>query len=638
MRFFLLCLLLLIGLAPRAHAFSRPYQPVGNYVRQSPLVVVADIETQNENPFATVITVREVLKTADPMIVAGETICLPLGPSRWIVPREASVVVVIMAPDWTRNSDNKNWPVSEVYQTPEQILAARALVQVYGKSGERAQLLALQKLLGTSKFLDEQWLADLNRMRERANFDLALSNYETLDAEKRLKLLRWLGGVGDARAVPLLLSALESPEKSERGVAASALHSHFPDAPGVRAAFEKLLADPENRALALLYIKARAPELVEKTFAELPVATPPLSPSQRAQLLLKAGQISGARAAYFEAVQSPGETWSVLWAAEKLLPLLESPADKTRLRALLVARWQNEKFDYLQTRTFAELLRALPDPSNVPILLELLDAPKIAGVLLDEETVRTATFALLELGAEARQRGAARGVDAIRKYMASGQGISSNEVIFYGCQLAWLADDDTWRDLPAQIPASAREFFGSLNALRAAANSADEARNLATLVGGFERSEQGNARGWIIARLRELRAPVAVAPLLKALQAQPNDRYGTEIQAALVSIGGAPVEAGAEALLSDQSAEVRVVALGLLHSLRGAAARPLLRQIVSQGAPADRIRAVELLGYIGTADDLPLLLPLTDFWENPRDLQSRAAQAVAAIRSRIESV
>ncbi len=639
MRKILLCLLLcagFVGFAPCAHAFKRAYRPVGDYVRASPLVVVADISTREAPRFETVFTVREILKNEGAPVSPGQTLAFPIGRTMWIVPREASAAVVVMAPDWDAPASRQR-PVSEVYQVPEPIAAARALVEIYRAPAERAQLVALQKRLGTNKFLDEQWLADLNRMRERENFDLALSSYEILDAEKRPKLLQWLGGTGDARAVPLLLSALDSPEKSERGVAASALQYHFPDAPGVEAAFEKLLANPANRALALRYMSARSPELVEKTAAESPAATPPRSASQRAQKLLKAGQISGARAAYFEAVQTDEATWPLLWDAEKLLPLLESPADKTRLRALLVARSQNEKFDYLHQRTFAILLRALPDAANVPIWLELLDAPKIAGVLLDEETVRTATFALIELGAGARQRGAARVLAATKKYLASGRGIASNEMIFFACQLAWLADDSTWRDLPAQMPVSAAEYFASLNALRAAANSADEARGLAALVGGFERSEQGNARGWIIARLRELRAPIAVAPLLKALQAQPNDRYSTEIKTALTEIGGAPVEAGAEALLRDESAEVRVAALELLHSLRGAALRPLLRQIVSEGAPADRIKAVELLGYAGTADDLPLLLRLADFWENPRDLQSRAAQAVAAIRSRIES-
>ena len=627
MRVFLLCLLLIFCAAPRAHAFSRVYQPVGDYVRAAPLVIIADIATEGANR---VLTIREVLKQdeAAPLKV-GQTIALPLGITMYIVPSAAKNAAVVMAPAWKTDKSGNGLLVNEVYQTSDQIAAVRALIEIYRLPDERARLVALQNQIGrNNKWLDEQWLADVRCMEQRENFGLALESYNALDSDNRAKLLSWLGDVGDARALPLLLRALDDADKSVRATAARTLQFRFPDAPGVTAAFERLLPDAERRPLVLRYLSMRAPDLVAPYAAEIQSTA-----WQLARGALENGEAESARTQYFALAASSDGLWVTLGAAEALLPLIETRADKDKLRSLVIARVTRETPDYLQAAQAVALLRGLPDAANISVLIKLL-IPDSRNTWNWDEVASAATFALLELGDEARQQGAARAVDAAKTRLARGQSIDSREATFYVSALAWLADDATWRDLPAQLSPAAADAFAALQPLRKAATSAHEARDLAQLVAGFLGSWEGNSRAWIIHRLGDLRDPVAVAPLFEHLTRYPNQGYSGEIERALLAIGGESVEQGALALLRSNEPALRASALEMLHQLRGPAVRPILLETLRNGDESDRIEAVTLLGYVGLPADVPLILPFADFWQTEGNLQTRAAGALANIRDR----
>ena len=231
----------MFGLAPRAEAFSRVYRPIGDYLRESPLVIMADISTRQTPQFETVFTVREILKNrAQTPVAVGQTLAFAAGRTRWIVPPDARGAIVVMAPNWDLPATHAPRPISEVYRTPAQIAAVRALVPVYENSGERARLLALQALAGQgNRFLDEQLLADVGRMRERDNLSIALESFDRLETEDQARLLGLLGTIGDARAVPLLIRALDAPDKSVWASAVRQLSLGFANAPAANAALRK---------------------------------------------------------------------------------------------------------------------------------------------------------------------------------------------------------------------------------------------------------------------------------------------------------------------------------------------------------------------------------------------------------------
>lgn len=631
MRSFLLCLFLLIGVAPRADAFSRAYRPVGDYVRESPLVIVADIATQDANPFATILTIREVLKTEDDSIVAGGQIKIPLGISRWIVPREAQNALVVMAPSGKRETDNGGLRVSEVYQTPEQIFAARALIAVYRAPDERARLLALQQLAGqNNKFLDEQLLADLSRIRNRDNFDVALESYDRLETENRVNLIQLLGTIGDARALPLLIAATRAPDAKIWRAAIAQLTYRFPDAPGLNEALRALLADAERRPFVLDYLAQRDPNVPTRLSQMKPTTW------MRARSALESGDTVAARAALFAVIDQDAEPkygFSTIMAARELIPLAQTEADKTRLRGALFARLQTNS-DYLSITQIIELLRQLPAPENIAALLPVLaPPPDTISVFTWHQPAREATFALLELGAQARQNATAFIVKSLRARAAGTPQMSDHETAIYSFELAWLADDATWKSAAQISPAIARQL-AQTQPLRDAAQSKNEAQALAALLPDTNNQLQNRSDLWIIARLGELGDGVAVAPMLAELKRAPYAGRDQEFKRALLQIGGASARDGALELMDFPEPSQRVVGMDVLRELPDFDVRPLLLKILAGQDVSDKTHAIFLLGYVGTPQDLPVLEKLADFWTTDLAYQSRALDAIAGIRER----
>ncbi len=627
MRFFTVCcfcLTLLCGAAPRAHAFSRSYRPIGDYVRESPLVIIADISTSDAPPFDTTLEVRETLKgDAKP----GERLAIPLGITRWVVPAQAQNVAVVMAPDWRCGARGNGLLVSEVYQTPDQIAAVRALVEVYRAPGERARLRALRALAGQGNaFLDEQLVADLSRMRERANFEIALAGYARLQTSDQVKLIQLFGTIGDARALPLLLGALDAPEPQIWRAAAAVLTRRFPDAPGVSESLRKWLPDSARRPLVLGYLARRDPTL------KLPAVTP--TNWMRAEKSLQDGDLAAARAAFFAVVDADAESkygFSTIWAAQKLVPLVQTETDKTRLRRALWARLQTNS-DYSSVTQIIELLRALPAPENVAALLPKLSPPTDElSVFLWHQPARAATFALLELGAGARQRGAASVGETLR---TRGK-ISDEQAAIAVCELAWLADDATWKNA-AQIAPKIASRIATLQPLRDAAQSKDPARALAALLPDTQNRWQNHADLWIIARLGELGDPIAVEPLLAELKRAPYAGRDQEFKRALLQIGGDKARDGALELLGFPEPSQRALGLDVLSQLPGYDARPLLLKTLAGDDQDDKIQGIFLLGYVGTPEDLPVLEKLADFWTTDLAYQRSATDAIAGIRLRYE--
>jgi HEAT repeat protein len=600
---------------------------MGNYVRAAPLIVIADINTLGRPKFEQVLTVREVLR-GDARV--GERITIPSGLVRYIVPREAQNVAVLFTRDWQKSS----FPVAEVYQQPAEIAALREFITIYALSDERAQLLALQaRASDANPLFATQLIADFARMREPQNFDVVLSSFDLLDEVHRASLLELLERIGDERALPLLIAALRSPQPKVSYSAWHALSFYFPGAPGVTEAFRRLGQDPATRDLAFSYLSKHDAALA----ATFPQPMPNLW--QQAQQQVKEGNLAAAQSTYFALIEKESEAnWTSLEAARTLLPLLDQ-GGKVRLRGLLSSMLARQTATSGGAEGGVAMLRALRHESNTAALLHLLHDPRDAPYSTWDSTARAATFALLELSPAARQSATTRVLQKIQTRLVPGAKLRFNEETLYFCQLAWLADDATWQTAIAKWPKNLSLQLTALQALRDATTAKNEAAALATLLPDNQNRWQGDSNRWIIARLGDLRDPVAVDALFGELVRSRFSGTSGDIKAALISIGGtaagkATVESGALGLLRHEAHDLRASAMDILRALQNERMRPLLRRILTENDLGDRAHAVFLLGYVGQPEDLPLLVPLADFWKGDRAIQARAASAIVGIRER----
>jgi hypothetical protein len=208
-----LTVILLLALAGDTHA-SRMHRPMGDYVRDAQLIVLADTRKGGERGHDRFATVREVIK-GDPN-PAGTEITLPLAMSTADVrvPTPATGLALLMTHD---EAAKKQWRVLEAYAKPEEISAVRKLVEVYAIAGERKQLLALrEKAVAGDPYCIDQLLSDLAKMRDPANFDLMPKTYATLAPAHQAKLVETMARTNDSRAVPTLIEAMQSSRKSQR--------------------------------------------------------------------------------------------------------------------------------------------------------------------------------------------------------------------------------------------------------------------------------------------------------------------------------------------------------------------------------------------------------------------------------------
>ncbi|MDQ2732798.1 MAG: HEAT repeat domain-containing protein, partial [Armatimonadota bacterium] len=284
-----LCLSLSRALA----AGEGPYRTVGDVVREASLVAVVDTAPQG---YDTLITFREIIK-GDPALV-GKAFVLPQAYSsrNAYVPQNAKGIVVALVADW----DNKKPdPVMEVYQDAVHIEAARTLAKIDQLPTERDQLLAVAgRFNNPNRLYREAALSDFRKMREPGNFPILTGLFNRTDVEGQRSLVTLMKDIGDLRAVPLLIGALDSPDRSVRLGAADALYWTFPGAPGVTAAFRHHLNVSELQITAGKYLAKRDPFLRTASYLQE-------GKFSRAERLGREGDAAGAKTLWLQIVEDP---------------------------------------------------------------------------------------------------------------------------------------------------------------------------------------------------------------------------------------------------------------------------------------------------------------------------------------------
>ena len=633
----LLLLLLCLSLAPCAHA-RRGFQALDVNIRQSDLIVIADTRP-GEKPtvrplrFSTLLSIDTVLKGDQKW--AGQTLDLPRTLSfENPLPNEAKNIAVLLK-RYQSPAGEETWGVQETYASPAEIAAITALIPIYALPSERAQLLALRTLwTSENPVLRAQWIADLGTMHETENFDLLLDFFPRADVESQKRLIEIMGRIGDQRALPLLIAMLENEKADEKLRYSSAwqLNFYFHGAPGVTNAFRHVFATAKGnlQVLAARYLNEREPDA--KYQAGLPAPTA----WQRAEKKRESGDLGGARALWWQVLATPDtDDFARRWAAVRILPIASAEKARFRDATLSLVQRDSQVDNYLWRRDDAQILRAMAQPADVDLLLSLSDK---SGN--DDVTRREVALALHELGGAAQEKAAARWLQNLTKNSA---GQAANIPHPDLLALAWLGSDDDWQRAQTILGANWSRGGKFLDALKTAAHAKDEGAALNDLL---ERTlaEPGDLQpttlGWLVFRLGDLADARAVPALTKFLL-----KYGTydnySVTQALTRIGqkdatseAIVVAAMTSVLAQPDKDRIGGQAVQIIADLQRERARPLLRSIVSGDDSGPKMEAMSALSRVGTPEDLPVLLPLADFWTAPRGLQYWAVDAVTHLRQR----
>jgi HEAT repeat protein len=597
---------------------------MGTYVRDAGLIVIADTKRGGERQRDTVLVVGEVIK-GDAQL-AGQSLVLPRGPrstaDAW-VPMGAKGVAVLLKAGW---QEADRWPVLEAYQKPHELQALRTLVRVYAKPRERERLLALRETLAEGNpVYQEQMLADLRDMRDPANFSLITDLYEAVDPAYQVKLVDLIRQIGDPRGVPTLIRAMESPDRAVSGRAASALRWHFPGAPGVTEAFEKALEREHLARVAAQYLLKRRQDP-----ALQPLATPKDSPWLRARRLRESGDEAAARAAYLGIIEdAEASAYTRRRSAEALLAAA-SEAERERIRKALLPLLSRdaETSNHLTLREAAGILRSLRHPECLPPLIRILKW----NSSIHRKAACVATMGVRDLGAQARQSATAR----LTEWLAvpPPKQLTGRNPDRYLLELLWLGDAAALDTAEGLMHESYRRSWATLAPLRPLAGREDETAFLVSLVEQRPRLSR-EAWAWLVFRLGDLRQRDAIPALAAYLVGEGNWGLGSDIVEALVRIGGPAVEKEMLGLLSHPGGQrVRQPASEVLFRLQGARGLELARRMIIEDDLGARRLALLHLSKFGAPDDLPLLLPLCDYWKADRTLHYWAMMAASSIRDR----
>ena len=643
LRRWVLLLLLCVSIAPCAWA-RRGTQSMGANISQSDLIVVADAAL-GEKPLDVLLAIREVLKGDGKL--ADQT--LHLARSRSIedpLPRNAQNIAVLLK-RYLSPAGGQSWGTLETYAQPAQIAALKTLIPVYELPTERARLLALQALWPQRDTLVQaQFLEVLALMREERNFDLLLDFYPHAQFQVRKTIIEKLASIADYRALPLLISIMEnqtpdpqiSPQENQnlRYLTAHKLKWYFPGAPGVTDAFRRIFPNATGslQVLAAQYLNAREPDAKYRAVLPLPTAW------WRAETLYKNGDQAGAWKLWWQVLAEPQPSeFQLSWAAQYLLPHLKD-ADKSRLRVALLPllRGDVESNKYLYPESAAKILRAVGQQADVDLLLKLLDMSSN----INARPRYLVTMTLRELGAPARQIAAAHLLQSLRNAQTA-QKIGTDETQNLLLELAWLGSQDDWQSAQTIVGNSWQASVQKLNdlfvAINGNANGNDEISVLISLL-ETPRDLPIAMQEWIIFRLGDMGTARAVPVLTKFLDTAGLSNWPATT--ALARIGQSSAENkilvvdAATQRLRDPADGVRTQAIHLIETLQGEKARPLLRRMVVEADFGSKGEAISALGRVGTPEDLPLLLPLLDYWTNASGVHYWAMSAVTNIRDRFD--
>ena len=507
--------------------------------------------------------------------------------------RQQSVPAINNAAVLLHGNNKNEFSVVEIYDTPDQIAFLNCLVPIYADSsakGEHAKLVALSKLFldgkqchqtfesDPSATFKQEFLFALNAMRQPENFELVKELYSrpTLSAKDKLALKEWMVNTGDTRA----LSIVE-------------VNNRLP--------------------------KENNPTVKEKT------------PFQKANELEKQGKIKEAQAVYMSIVESKDDnSYAIPFAINKVL------ADNSARGKVLHSRlpWLTKlakNGNYLEAQDAAQILAKLKNASCLDALLAILQNRQS----IFSKANQTATFAIVELDSTERKRATAALVKEIESDTLAQK---YDEQLVLLLELAFIQDNAD-KVKTNKVLADKPNWISSYKQLQPLLNglpSQDE--GLFLLQELEEQKLTGQAYDWIIFRLGDMREARAIAALMVEFE-KPYSFSATTVKEALEKIAknqkATPqISKALTAIALNSHSLSQANAIELLAAIEGEKSLPVVRQVIKNGQLDAKVRALNVLARLGNRDDLPMLLPMSNYWTGDRQLHYWVMQALGEIKNR----
>lgn len=605
-------------------ADKRAATSMGESIAASNLITIG----QMDEHFA--LKVTEVLKGDKTQV--GKT--LSIGPRRSCdaYPTKGNPVAVFWGKDGATTS------IVDTLSGDQNLAALRCLVKVYAIGDEHARFTKLSGLfvdpsngcpeakhLDLASIFKREFYGALPTMRDPKTFEIVKNLYPKVAPDEQLKLLTWMADTRDARAVPLLLDALQSKDKFIKSEAQNKLSYSWSKRPEVKAALQKLHAAGV----------ASGSSAGSATSSSNGSAASTQTAFQKAETFSKAGQTAAAREQYFAALEhaNAGESKDVTAytqraAAQKLL-VAASAQDKKRIwQAIAPQIYKDAKSgNYLESAESAEIMLKLRDPACLDDLILLLDRRDV----MQAKANRLATMAVIDLGPAARAKVAQHLLSLVQSGGALVKDQESRtttlvELVFIGTE----ADSKRCTELVASKP-DFKFIWDKLAKLQGVSDKKEQCQYLSNLM--QSKSELlPDVLPWVAERLGRIGDGAASSVLVAAL-GSVNYHLSDCAASALISLGRkcSKDKLVAAALIDGDN---RARSIDVLCTIYGAEALPTIRKIAKDPKAKYKASAFIWLGRLGNKDDLTYLIPMSDYWQGDRLNHYWVTMALDDIESR----
>lgn len=624
-------------------------QSYGENINQADLIVSAEYRENGS------IIVKEVLKADKSW--CGKTIKLPsaikMGCRQQPVPSIKNAAVLL------RGKSKSEFSAIEIYDTPDQIAFLRCFIPIYANTSnsvqsEKIKFTLLSKLFTNpeskasafeedpSATFKKEFLSALRTMRQPENYDLVKALYfrPDLSAKDKLSLQEWLANTGDKRVIPVLYAALKSKDKFISSDAISRLTYNYANPETDKAiaeAYHSLAT--ESKAMAGRYlIKRGANHLVKPPLEPNAFAA---TPFQRASALEQQGKVKEAQALYLTILQSEEEnSYIVETAIAKALESSNTQDQDAIKQKVLKARlnWLTkyaQNSNYLEAQSAANILARLHDTKTLDALLAILSKRQS----LFGKANQTATFAIANLGASAKQRATNILIEAIANNTELAQ--KPDEQILLLLELAWLQQPTSSKNVNLEVSTAEKNSiwlasYNQIQALLKGLPNNDEGLFLTQQL--TEKKLPTQALDWIIFRLGELKERRAI----DALMAEFEKPYSCAQETTKLALKKIATNSQAREVLITKLKSIalnsksgsQANALELLAAIEGEKALPEVRQIIKDGQIEAKVRALNIIARLGTKKDLSLLIPMSNYWTGDRRIHYWLMQAIGELNNK----
>lgn len=544
---------------------------------------------------------------------------------------------------FSRDASTKELMATEIYNDPDKISATRCLSPIFEGMSEKLALQALADMTldpssrckATFKqdakiLFRKEFLAALGRMRDKNNFSIVTRLYEKADQGSKHDLLDWMACTGDNRAIPYLIAAVPSADRTLRSTALTRLMYYYPGEQGVddcvEHAYEHGFADTKNAARN--YIMKR-----RKGISDKPASHQTKTNYQQAEELYEQDKFKQATALYVrEILTNTKDSYARRWSALKAIPYATSQQkDEIRKSMLPLLAEDAATSNYIEATDAAEILQKLENIDCLDSMIKLLDRKEP----LFGKANRMAAFGIARLNSAARHKAAEHLIEQIKSDKFKNSNDQQNQLLTL-LELVWIGDSKDIQTVDGILSSSnAANVWKSLHPLLAKNANRGSGKSEGTFLLELLKNNSSLphlAKDWVIVELGDLKETRA-ADLILAHMIEMKYQYDYNVAGdALKSMGSKHVSDQLEKIALSND-EVSRNAVDILCAIEKEKSLPALRKIINSKSIA-KTNALTALARMGTPEDLIELVPLSNYWTGDRQYHYWFMEAVATIRER----